>query len=276
VTGAQLFRYLEAYMLIPYVVRATGEREVIWNSRDGYTPSSVRSRSGEPAEPSDEYSVFAPLHVPAVGDRIFVDITEARARVLAAERVERFERLLDAGGALYGLPRLDQMFPTREAAVESAFADIYKPGVPDILVAAAAAAAEPPARLNPKYAEFLAWLETLPAIVREVALKYPAVNEHAAGEHDNLLCYRSNKNPLYHYTIRSYDDDKPRGVVTVTLIHGSDSTLPGVATFGQDAAQLLPCGCGRWEWPTAAQRDAAHKRMLDMQLRERRRMSKKD
>jgi hypothetical protein len=288
VTAAQLFRYAEAYCLIPYVT-PDGEREVIWNSRDGYAPFTITSRTGEPAALETLWNgePFAPLHVPAVGDRIFVDLTEARARVFAARRVERVQAR-ERAGEFAGLPPLDVIFPTREAAVESAFLDIYKPGVPDILVVtagyldqlqgerAAAAAAEPPARLNPKYAEFLAWLETLPAAVRDLALKYPAVNEHAAGEHDNLLCYRSNKNPLYHYTIRSYDDDKPRGVVTVTLIHGSDSTLPGVATFGQDPAQLLPCGCGRWEWPTAAQRDAAYKRMLDVHGRKRRRTSKKD
>lgn len=123
-------------MLIPYVVRATGEREVIWNSRDGYTPSSVTSRSGELAEPSDEYSTYAPLHVPAVGDRIFVDLTEARARVFAARRVERVQAR-ERAGELDGLPPLHDLFPTREAAVESAFRDIYKPGVPDILVVTA-------------------------------------------------------------------------------------------------------------------------------------------
>jgi hypothetical protein len=137
VTGAQLFRYAEAYCLIPYVT-PDGEREVIWNSRDGGSPARVISLSGVPATFTGDTGdvTFAPLHVPAVGDRIFVDLTEARARVLAARRVERVQAR-ERAGELDGLPPLDVVFPTREAAVESAFLDIYKPGVPDILVVTA-------------------------------------------------------------------------------------------------------------------------------------------
>lgn len=140
-TGAQLFRYAEAYCLIPFV-SATGEREVIWNSRDGYAPLTITSRTGEPAAietllDSEPLALpFAPLHVPAVGDRIFVDLTEARARMFAARRVERVQAR-ERAGELDGLSPLDVVFPTREAAVESAFLDIYKPGVPDILVVTA-------------------------------------------------------------------------------------------------------------------------------------------
>jgi len=74
---------------------------------------------------------------------------------------------------------------------------------------------------------------------RELAERYPAVrNGHVA-------CYRSTENPRHHYRIYSYNEN-----LTVTLIHGDDSSLPGVNTFGQPAEQLIACDCGKWEWPT--------------------------
>jgi hypothetical protein len=103
----------------------------------------------------------------------------------------------------------------------------------------------------------------LPAAAREVALKYPAVSERD----DRWRCYRSTKNPNWHFTIHSYDGPDDAGAVTVTLVHGRDSSSPGVGTFGQDPAQLIACDCGHWEWPTAAQRDAMHKRMRQLQRR---------
>lgn len=85
--------------------------------------------------------------------------------------------------------------------------------------------------------EILAWIESLPPAVREVALRYPPG------------CYRSVPTPSHllsgHYMLRSYDEEKS-GAVTLKVVHGDDSFLPGVTVFGFDPADLIPCGCGDW------------------------------
>lgn len=107
-------------------------------------------------------------------------------------------------------------------------------------------------------AKFLEWAATRPERIAEVARKYPPTR-----------CYRSTQNPLFHYTLRSFSEptdgkgnpllDHP---ITCTLVHGSDSTLPGVATFGQDPEQLIDCCCGNWKWPTQKQADETHAFMM--------------
>lgn len=82
---------------------------------------------------------------------------------------------------------------------------------------------------------------------RAVARRYPP-----------WRCYRSMENPHYHYAIASYDHDQETGGITLLLVHGSDSTLPGVKTFGQAWSQLLPCNCGKWEMPTPEQIQETH------------------
>lgn len=91
-----------------------------------------------------------------------------------------------------------------------------------------------------------AWLDSLPPAVRVVAQKYPPADPVTAKIH----CWRSSQNPLFHYVIKSFSEPDAAGLVTVTLVHGHDSTLPGVATFGQDPAQLTLCDCGKWQPPT--------------------------
>jgi hypothetical protein len=114
-------RHQEAYFLLCY--RSPGDaRELIWNSRDGYALAVVaHAESGE--RMLLEGGAYEPDYVPSVGERVLVDLTEQRARVRAAERVERLER--------WRLPvPLDQLFETREAAVEGAFRSIWQPGAP--------------------------------------------------------------------------------------------------------------------------------------------------
>jgi len=55
-----------------------------------------------------------------------------------------------------------------------------------------------------------------------------------------------------HYVITEYSlmDD---GSVTVQIVHGSDSTLPGVSAFGCSPGELERCDCGLWEPPTDEQ-----------------------
>jgi hypothetical protein len=125
-------KHREAFCLITYVAELTSEKEVIWNSRDGRAPGSIVSRHGHGAKAFGD-AVFAPDHVPEIGERIFVGMTEVRARMLAAKRIERWEQK----GTPPGMPTLQDLFETREAAVQSAFEHIYDQTQPDILVVTA-------------------------------------------------------------------------------------------------------------------------------------------
>ena len=90
--------------------------------------------------------------------------------------------------------------------------------------------------------EQLDWLATRPLRIQKVAKRYPG-----------FQCYRANDN-RGHYWIYSYEEPKSlRRPVTVKLIHGRDSYLPGVAVFGVSPRTLIPCRCGHWEPPTAEQ-----------------------
>ncbi len=80
--------------------------------------------------------------------------------------------------------------------------------------------------------ELEAWLVGRPQAIREMAEKWPP-----------WTCYRSTLGP-YHYIIMSYGDDG-----TVRLVHGMDSTGPGLVTYGQDPRQLVTCDCGRFVGP---------------------------
>jgi hypothetical protein len=124
-------QHVEAYCLMTYASEDGSEREVLWNSRDGVTPFVIYSPSTgtEMMHVQWQFDRFAPEHVPAVGDRIFVDLTEARARVLAARRVEIWEQT--------DPERLQARFESREAAIQSVFEGIYAPGTPDILIVTA-------------------------------------------------------------------------------------------------------------------------------------------
>lgn len=104
-----------------------------------------------------------------------------------------------------------------------------------------------------------AWIAQRPPRVQAVARRYPGFRG------GKLVCYRSTQNPRFHYTIYSIGEpEDPDAPCTLTLIHGADSTLPGVSTFGQPPEQLIECGCGHWEWPTAEQRASTHAYMMRM------------
>ena len=82
--------HAETFMLMRYE-GAGGRREWIWNSRDGVTPFCVQSADGLAEMRHGNYHLdrYEPFHVPAVGARVFVDLTEELARPRAIEYVER-------------------------------------------------------------------------------------------------------------------------------------------------------------------------------------------
>lgn len=92
-TPAQLagHTHAEAFCLMWYEDEVTGERERLWNSRDGVTPFVISSRAGNTATHVDWHlDSYAPTLIPDVGDRVFVDMTEERAREINREKVELF------------------------------------------------------------------------------------------------------------------------------------------------------------------------------------------
>lgn len=94
------------------------------------------------------------------------------------------------------------------------------------------------------------WLAERPAAVQEAIAKAPPW----------IPCYGM-KDSEGHYQIHSYDENAGQPV-TLKLVHGSDSTAPGVAVFGISPDDMIPCGCGGWLWPTPDQ-IAATKQRLD-------------
>lgn len=110
----------EAFCLMTYQADDGSETETIWNSRDGVTPFGLTLRSGKPARHINwQGDVYAPNHVPKPGDRIFVDLTEERARQNALRMVNLHPQYIPAG-------------ETAEKMVDLVVAN-HQPGAPDLI-----------------------------------------------------------------------------------------------------------------------------------------------
>ena len=71
------YNHQEAFCLMQYRDKVTGETEVLWNSRDGVTPFGIVSRRGNDAMHDNwKQDIRVPQFKPAPGMRIFVDATE--------------------------------------------------------------------------------------------------------------------------------------------------------------------------------------------------------
>ncbi len=84
----------DAFRLMRYDGRAADGTEIqewIWNSRDGVTPFVVHAKNGKTKLQHRVWSLdrCLPNHVPALGDRVFVNMTPERARPIAEARVEQ-------------------------------------------------------------------------------------------------------------------------------------------------------------------------------------------
>jgi len=126
----------EAYCLMQFAIIGTDEREMIWNSRDGAPLYSIPARSGlgEVVHRRGSESKYAPDHVPALGDRIFVDLTEVRARQMTEERVARWELRESEDSVPPGIPPLRKLFRTRAACIQAIFEATFDPTAPDVVV----------------------------------------------------------------------------------------------------------------------------------------------
>lgn len=85
------YQHAEAFCLMKYRSDDGTEEEWIWNSRDGVTPFVISLRSGKYARHVDwQMDSHLPDYVPPIGSRIFVDLTEERARFYALRHARRF------------------------------------------------------------------------------------------------------------------------------------------------------------------------------------------
>lgn len=116
----------EAFMLMTYRADDGSETEVIWNSRDGVTPFVITLRSGKQATHANwGGDRYAPDHKPAVGDRIFVDLTEDRARQHAARNAQTWWDDNVAGAR--------EAYATAQDLAAVLVPDYLEPGSPDLI-----------------------------------------------------------------------------------------------------------------------------------------------
>jgi hypothetical protein len=95
--------------------------------------------------------------------------------------------------------------------------------------------------------EEAAWIESRPPKVRSVIEKL------------GLSCVRG-ADGRGHYDITAFSEDADTGEVTLKVVHGSDSFLPGFDVFGMLPDDFVECGCENWEPPTESQRKFAEAR----------------
>jgi hypothetical protein len=114
-----------------FAIRGHDERETIWNSRDGAPLCSIPARSGlgELVHHQGFEKTYAPQHVPAIGDRIIVDVTEVRARQMTEERVARWELRESEDRVPPGMPLLRKLFRSRTECVRAIFEATVAPDI---------------------------------------------------------------------------------------------------------------------------------------------------
>lgn len=126
------YRHGEAFCLMQYQDKVTGEIEVLWNSRDGVTPFGIRSRAGnESFHINWQQDRCVPDYRPEPGMRIFVDASPKHAHIREAAR-EYVECQWDADQ--YPMSQ-SGYWPDKEAAIEDFIADWTKPGSPTVIEA---------------------------------------------------------------------------------------------------------------------------------------------
>lgn len=89
------YNQVEAYCIMTYQCenQACGKEERIWNSRDGVTPFTIGCRycGGMASHVRWNEDRRVVNYKPKPGERIFINMTEEMARVLAEKRVDQFK-----------------------------------------------------------------------------------------------------------------------------------------------------------------------------------------
>jgi hypothetical protein len=112
--------HADAFCFIDYKHPETGEVETVYNaSTRRAMPTWPERETGDTMVLVPGSRRFAPEHVPSLGDRVMVQMTDATARIesqrMAAGAYDRF-----------GVDRMIELFGTPEAAVADAFKHIMK------------------------------------------------------------------------------------------------------------------------------------------------------
>lgn len=133
----------EAFCLMLYASDDRRNIEALWNSRDGVTPFIIGSRLDDEDNQVEERELithtswsrdpYAPFHVPNVGERIFVDLTEFSCRANIRRYIERYWDE-DSGR---GSPGMAETFGTKARAEDELVESWMKPGAPDVVVVTA-------------------------------------------------------------------------------------------------------------------------------------------
>lgn len=104
---------LREQRLLTYATEDGSETEVLWNTRVGFVPFEIQSAASGELMRLTEVGELNPSYVPGVGARVIVDMSEQRARVLAAQY------LAESMDALESRNDLQQLFATREDALQA-------------------------------------------------------------------------------------------------------------------------------------------------------------
>lgn len=127
-------RHAEAFHLMKYRADHRQLEEYLWNARDGVTPFVVTMRDGTPGTHVDwRGDVYAPDHQPAVGERIFIDMTEERAREIAEQTADKlWEGPVDAELS-YNPKTIYPSYAALRGTLLQGLLDEVKRGAPDVI-----------------------------------------------------------------------------------------------------------------------------------------------
>lgn len=165
--------HVEAFCVMTYRCERCGQRERIWNSRDGVTPFLVDCRACKgPAQHIDWLrDEYRRDYVPQIGERIFRDGTPDEARAFMRQRIAKCK------GTQYELSEPEATRVVERAA--TATDGEFQPGWPNLVTVSAAeaqsAGSTPPEDLPGKLKEAeskLSKLEQQVADLREQAQLY--------------------------------------------------------------------------------------------------------
>ena len=86
------FKHKEAFCIMQYQNQRTKEIEKLWNSRDGVTPFMILSKDKKDDMIHINWGQdkIDPHFDPPIGSRIFMDLTEERARESVQKRIDNF------------------------------------------------------------------------------------------------------------------------------------------------------------------------------------------
>lgn len=123
------YAHVEAFCHMLYRTDDGRVQEWIWNSRDGVTPFVISIEGRQASHVEWNRDRRDPFYVPMVGERIFVDLTEERAKEIAARKCDLFWDHPE-------YPAHDR-FESKETFIDLLLTDMIgmgAEGVPDLIV----------------------------------------------------------------------------------------------------------------------------------------------